>query len=239
VRSRFLFVGAVAGLLLGLLIPGAGTLSATPPQDGAVAVAGTDSWIGALHNGTLSVGVPARSGDTDSVREQQDAIPVPLLPDWVADWDPDERDITLTEWFELLFVVAELFDRTSPFDWRAHTSIDVRCIEPCPPAFVQLLVDGRSRTTFAPDAFTRGEEYLLALAAHELAHVWQFAVGHDSTSVLGGIGPEYFGFPDDELEADCLAAHWGWPARPYESYWNCPADQQAAAGAAYEANPLP
>lgn len=162
------------------------------------------------------------------------------LPGWLTTFDPEERELTFAERTELTFVGQRILDAVSPFDWRAYATFKVGCHwDGCPIGVALSYSDGSIVVMFAPDAFIHGEAFLHALAAHELAHVWQYAAGHDSSTVIDEETAWLNGWPDYELEADCLAAFWGWPADRFASYWDCPSEWQEKVGAAYQANPLP
>jgi hypothetical protein len=173
-----------------------------------------------------------------------------LLPSWLDEWDPEERDLTPSEHQELLAVAEAVLDRVSPFDWRAYNTVEVRCwyryLPPerteCSPGMA--LWDERGmHVLIAPQAFLLGEAYLHELAAHELAHIWQWIawkeIRYQSSSLFNGLGPAEYGHPDSELEADCLAVFWGWPAEVRDAYWDCPPEWVERVGAAYQAHPLP
>jgi hypothetical protein len=162
-----------------------------------------------------------------------------LIPTWVETWYREDRDLTLTEQVELYFAATRLLDQVAPFNWRNHASLTVRCTDDCPYGVVTLWGDGSIELTLAPQAFAYGDASLRNIAAHELAHVWQFATGRHISTEFEDLGNQLTpSIPGYELEADCLAAWWGYPAEPGVSYWDCPPEWIAIAGAIYQADPL-
>jgi hypothetical protein len=143
--------------------------------------------------------------------------------------------------------VERVADRVAPFDWRAEgVRFEIRCLvvdaEPCRPG-VASFKDGATTITFVPSVAFLTDEALAVLVAHELAHAWQF-----SQSPARELGSALFdlnvdlpeGVPLEELEADCLAAVWGYvaPAGSGLAYWTCPTSAWFEVAADWRASPL-
>lgn len=157
-------------------------------------------------------------------------LPDELIPGWAYGW---EGEIDFAQKTELSIAAVRIADMVSPFRWRDHTSIRiVECYDCEWVGRAVYYTDGSIEVDMTPEAFSYGETFALTVMAHELAHVWQYATGRDSSVLFDGfIG----GLAAAELEADCIAAGWGWPE---QFYWDCPEEYLNDAAAAYAANPL-
>jgi hypothetical protein len=143
--------------------------------------------------------------------------------------------------------VERTADRVAPFDWRAQgVSLEVGCHPvgdvPCPLG-VAIPDGARTRIVLSPLVAYLTDDALATVVAHELAHVWHFALmpARRPGSALVDLEVERpDGTDPAELEADCLAAAWGHapPEGAELGYWQCPEPARLAAGAAWRAAPL-
>jgi hypothetical protein len=144
--------------------------------------------------------------------------------------------------------VENVADRVAPFDWRAlGITFGIGChpVEghACPLG-VAIPTAGGGRIMLAPTAAYLTEAGIEVVIAHELAHLWQFGrhPQHVPGSIVMALELERpAGVDPAELEADCLAAAWGYAldGDTTLSYWTCPPDAVAAAEAAFLASTSP
>jgi hypothetical protein len=138
-------------------------------------------------------------------------------------------------------------DRVAPFDWRAHgVTLSIGChpVEALPcPLGVAIPTGATTHIVLSPLIAYLTDGALQTVIAHELAHVWQFSLmsARRPGSALVGIDVEQpEGVESAELEADCLAAAWGFgpPDGAEPGYWQCPVLARIATAAAWRAAPL-
>lgn len=144
--------------------------------------------------------------------------------------------------------VETVADRIAPFDWRTlGITFGIGCYpvqgHACPLG-VAIPTAGPGRIMLAPTAAYLTEAGIEVVVAHELAHLWQFGrhPQHAPGSIVMALELERpTGVDPAELEADCLAAAWGYALEGDTtlSYWTCPPAAVAAVGAAFLASMSP
>jgi hypothetical protein len=144
--------------------------------------------------------------------------------------------------------VIRVADRVAAFDWRAHgVDLMIGCApvgEQSCPIGVAIPEGESARIVLSPLVAYLTDDALATVIAHELAHVWQFSRSQERVpgAALAGLKvPRPEGTDPAELEADCLAAVWGFAPPPgvIIGYWACPPRARIAVTTAWRAAPLP
>ena len=129
--------------------------------------------------------------------------------------------------------VAAVADEVVPFDWRAAgVTLAIAC-RPAHGSACPIGMAYRSERTIVLSPHVRWltVEALQVLVAHEFAHAWQWDRPWPAGSLIALADvwmPQ--GAPLSELEADCIAAVWGYvaPRNVGLAYWVCPAEALSA-----------